>query len=65
MSNLLIYITVVISSFIVFAIGVGFGQHSQQNTIVEECKRDGVYLDRRLLIQCRVSEPMEQRGSTS
>lgn len=52
-------------AFSIFATGVGYGQHTQQSTIVEECKKEGVYLDRRLLIQCRVNEPMEQRGSTS
>lgn len=65
MTNIFVSIAVVATLFTTLVVGVIYGQRTQQSTIVKECKREGVYLDRRLLIQCRVNEPMEQRGSTS
>ena len=65
MNNVFVSIAALAVVFSTFGMGVIYGQRTQQSTIVEECKREGVYLDRRLLIQCRVNEPMEQRGSTS
>lgn len=65
MNNLLIIVAALAVIITAFAVGAGWGQRLQQNTIVGECKREGVYLDRRLLLQCSVTEPVGQRGSTS
>lgn len=65
MKNFFIGLFIALGGLLCFAAGVTSGGTLRQNIIVEECKKEGVYLDRRLLILCRVNEPVEQRGSTS
>jgi hypothetical protein len=55
-----VFLSVVIGGVITWSIGRDQGAYERQQLIVQECLENGVYLDRRILLECRVNEPVRK-----
>jgi hypothetical protein len=54
---LIIFVSVLLFTTTAALVGHHYGGIEKQRVILQECKENGVYLDRRILLECRVNEP--------
>ena len=54
-----VVITLCVGMVVTFLLGNHMGERAKQDTIVKECKEQGFYLDRNLLLQCSTPQLMQ------
>jgi hypothetical protein len=54
---ILAFAVVFLPTFAASIVGYKYGELYRQNTIVEECRTNGMYIDRNLFMVCQVSTP--------